>query len=407
MINISEINLKDFDYLLPPERIAQFPLENRDASKLLLCSDPIKEDIFSNVAQYIPRQSMLVFNDTKVVHARLIFSKSTGATIEIFCLDPLAPTREIREAFQQTERCTWKCLVGNVKRWKGEVLRKEFTHKGVKFVLYANKKEDLGDGCFAVEFRWEPPETPFLELLDHAGLVPLPPYITRASDETDAERYQTIYARHEGSVAAPTAGLHFTDKVLNSLKEKQCLFENVTLHVGVGTFRPVSSPDISEHVMHSEQIRVSRSTILSLVENQDKPLIAVGTTSVRTLESLYWAGVRVMTDGKDLCPDVGQWDPYDDRYALNIPVMDSLSALIDYLDSKKLKGYSGSTQLMILPGYKFRLVQGMVTNFHMPQSTLLMLVAAFTGEKWKKAYNYAFENDFRFLSYGDCCLFLR
>jgi S-adenosylmethionine:tRNA ribosyltransferase-isomerase len=407
MNKLPEIDLKDFDYPLPQERIAQYPLENRDASKLLICKEnKITEDIFSNIAHHIPEQSLLVFNNTRVIRARLIFSKKTGATIEIFCLDPLLPTQEVREAFQQSSGCTWKCLVGNVKRWKGEMLRKEFHHQGEKYILFAEMKEDLGDGCFAVEFHWEPAKTRFLELLDHAGLVPLPPYITRAPVDADALRYQTVYAQTDGSVAAPTAGLHFTEKVLHTLQQKQCLFENITLHVGVGTFRPVSSHDISAHVMHSEKICVNRSTLLSLLENQDKPLITVGTTSVRTLESLYWSGVRLLIDGTDIHPEAGQWDPYLDRYDRDIPVRKSLGALIEYLDLKKANSYTGSTQLMILPGYRFRLTDGMITNFHMPRSTLLMLVAAFTGDTWKRAYDFAYEHDFRFLSYGDACLFI-
>ena len=406
MANIPEINLKDFDYQLPPERIAQFPPEERDASKLLICTDHIiKEDVFRNVGHYIPSQSILVFNDTRVVRARLIFSKTTGATIEIFCLSPLSPKQEFHDAFQQTTGCIWKCLVGNVKRWKGELLKKEFIHLGDKYVLFAQRKESLGDGCFAVEFHWEPKNKPFLELLEYAGLVPLPPYITRASVDSDVLRYQTIYAQNEGSVAAPTAGLHFTEKVLSTLKQKQCLFENITLHVGVGTFRPVSSPDISKHIMHGEKIHVTKKTIASILNNFGKPLIAIGTTSVRTLESLYWSGVRLLIDGADFHPEVSQWDPYLDRYDQKISVRKALTTLVEYLDSKKLTSYSGNTQLMIIPGYKFRFTDGMVTNFHMPQSSLLMLVAAFIGETWRNAYDFAYQHDFRFLSYGDVCLF--
>ncbi len=406
MTNIPEINLKDFNYHLPRERIAQFPLEYRDASKLLICSDnTITEDIFSNVAHYIHWQSLLVFNDTKVIRARLIFSKKTGATIEIFCLDPLAPTREVSDEFQQTTGCTWKCLIGNVKRWKGELLEKEFIHMGGKYLLFAQRKEYLGDGCYAVAFHWEPKNKPFLELLEYAGLVPLPPYITRASGDLDVLRYQTIYAQNEGSVAAPTAGLHFTEKILSTLKQKRCLFENITLHVGVGTFRPVSSPDISKHIMHGEKIHVNKKTIISILNNLGKPLIAIGTTSVRTLESLYWSGVRLLIDGAEIHPEAGQWDPYLDRYDQNISVRKALTTLVEYLDSKKLTSYSGSTQLMIIPGYKFRFADGMLTNFHMPQSSLLMLVAAFIGETWRNAYDFAYQHDFRFLSYGDACLF--
>jgi len=408
MVKIPKINPRDFDYHLPPERIAQFPLENRDASKLLICSDQVvTEDIFSNIGDYIPSESLLVFNDTKVIHARLIFSKTTGATIEIFCLSPLSPAQELHDAFKQTGGCIWKCLVGNVKRWKGELLKKEFIHLGEKYVLFAHRKENLGDGCFAVEFHWEPENRSFLDIIEFAGLVPLPPYITRAAADLDAIRYQTIYAQNEGSVAAPTAGLHFTKSVLQSLRQKKCLFENITLHVGIGTFRPVSSPDISAHIMHNEQISVMKNTIITVLENLGKPLIAVGTTSVRTLESLYWSGVRLLIDGNDIHPEVQQWDPYQERYEQDISVEKALTALVEYLDRKKLSGYSGTTQLMILPGYKFRFPDGILTNFHMPQSTLLMLVSAFIGEKWRTAYDFARQHDFRFLSYGDACLFFK
>jgi S-adenosylmethionine:tRNA ribosyltransferase-isomerase len=406
MIKIPVINLRDFDYPLPPERIAQFPLVNRDASKLLICTDKtITEDIFSNIEHYIPPQSLLVFNDTKVFRARLIFSKETGATIEIFCLEPYFPTSEITTAFAQTTNCTWKCLVGNVKRWKGELLKKEFIHMGKSYVLFALNKENLGDGCFAVEFHWEPANISFLELLQLTGFVPLPPYITRAAGDLDALRYQTIYAQNEGSVAAPTAGFHFTNHILNKLKQKGCHFENITLHIGVGTFRPVSAQDISGHIMHSERIYVQKSTINSFMEQVGKTMIAVGTTSVRTLESLYWSGVRLLIDGVDHHPQVQQWDPYQKRYDQGIPVQKALTALVEYLDSKNLAAYSGTTQLMILPGYKFRFTDGIITNFHLPQSTLLMLVSAFIGEKWRVAYEFAYQHDFRFLSYGDACLF--
>ena len=406
MENIPEINLRDYDYSLPPEQIAQFPLENRDASKLLIYSEQtIREDFFSHLGKYIPRHSLLVFNDTKVVPARLIFSKKTGATIEVFCLEPLTPASGVGDALKVTDGCTWRCLVGNVKRWKGELLTKEFTRGGQRYSLSAWKKEDLGDGCFAIEFHWTPPGTRFLELLEYAGLVPLPPYITRAADDSDAERYQTIYAMHEGSVAAPTAGLHFTETVLNSLRQKQCAFENITLHVGLGTFRPVNSPGISAHIMHGERIFVSIDTIHSILENHGKSLIAVGTTSVRAMETLYWAGVRLQVDGNAVHPEVRQWDPYDDHYAKGIAVSEASSSLVEYIVINKMKGYSGTTHLLILPGYRFRFADAMVTNFHMPQSTLLMLVGAFIGKDWRKTYEFALQYNFRFLSYGDACLF--
>lgn len=402
------IRIKDYDYPLPHSRIAQFPKEQRDESKLLIWKDgEITTSVFGGIGNEIPGDCTLVFNNTKVIRARLIFSKHTGATVEIFCLEPLSPVTEIQASFAQTESCTWKCLVGNAKRWKDGILTKSFIREGNKYSLSAEKKEILEDGCFAIAFNWEPAGLSFSEIIELAGLIPLPPYITRASTSLDSNRYQTIYARHEGSVAAPTAGLHFTEQTLDILKKKHISLTNVTLHVGIGTFRPVSADDISEHIMHSEQVSVDLSTIRKLLYDWDKPVFAVGTTSVRTLESLYWIGVKLIIDGDIQHPEVHQWDPYDLHYDQNIPRNDALSALERYLIKKGNEPYTGGTALMIVPGYKFRIVNGMITNFHMPQSTLLMLVAAFIGEDWKRVYKYALEHDFRFLSYGDACLFFK
>ncbi len=400
------LSITDFDYLLPPEQIAQFPLENRDASRLLVCKDSvITEDLFSGIGNYLPEKSLLVFNDTRVIRARLIFAKETGATIEIFCLEPIAPVKEMQAAFAQKELCTWSCLVGNLKRWKEGRLVKHFEIEGEHFSLFAEKKEALGDGCFAIEFHWEPANLAFSTVLERAGLVPLPPYINRASSETDHSRYQTIFAHYEGSVAAPTAGLHFTESVLEELRKKEISAEKVTLHVGLGTFRPVSAPDISQHIMHSEKIIVQPELIRQLAVNTTRPVVAVGTTSARTLESLYWLGVKLIVDGDGLHPEISQWDPYEERFSTGIPRQEALSALLDYLERKGMSEYSGSTQLMIVPGYSYRIVNGLITNFHLPQSTLLLLIAAFIGDDWKTAYQYALEHGFRFLSYGDACLF--
>jgi S-adenosylmethionine:tRNA ribosyltransferase-isomerase len=405
MALIPDLRPEEFDYSLPPERIAQFPLENRDDSKLLVWNQgTISESKFRNLPGFIPKNSLLVFNNTRVIRARLIFTKDTGATVEIFCLEPLSASGDYHSALLQTRSCTWKCLIGNVKRWKEGLLEKVSLNHGKEFTLRAEKMEELGDGCFSVKFTWEPVDVTFLEILENAGLIPLPPYISRASSDLDAQRYQTIYAHEEGSVAAPTAGLHFTTPVLKELEKKHCGFENVTLHVGLGTFRPMSALTVSGHVMHHEKIVVSIETIRSLLNHGNHPIIAVGTTSVRTLESLYWLGAALIADPTVL-PEVSQWEPYRDDNCDEVSPAQALTALIDYLEVNDLASYSGNTQLMILPGYNFRLTDGLITNFHMPQSTLLMLVSAFTGDRWKAAYQYALDHDFRFLSYGDACLF--
>ena len=401
-----DIRIEDFDYPLPDVRIAQFPLEVRDSSKLLIWKDgKIGETIFSQVDKHIPESSLLVFNDTKVVRARLIFTKDTGATIEIFCLEPVLPTTEIQGAFRQTGGCSWTCLVGNAKKWKDGVLHKEIRHNNKVYLLHAMKQEDLGDGHFLVQFDWEPASLTFSEILEVSGRIPLPPYINRSDSPLDSQRYQTIYAKHEGSVAAPTAGLHFTEEVMKKLQQKNVTFEKLALHVGVGTFRPVSTPTLSGHIMHSEKIIVTVDTIHNLIGHLGNPVVAVGTTSVRTLESLYWSGVKILSGDTGQVSGIHQWDPYDEKYSHPYSAEEALKALEEYLHKHHETAYSGTTQLMIVPGYRYRLVNAMITNFHMPQSTLLLLVAAFIGDDWKKAYTYALEHNFRFLSYGDTCLF--
>jgi S-adenosylmethionine:tRNA ribosyltransferase-isomerase len=383
-------------------------MEKRDESKLLIWKDgKINTSVFAKIGDELPADSMLIFNNTKVIHARLIFSKNTGATIEVLCLEPLLPVTELQASFEQKASCTWKCLVGNVKRWKNGILKKHFVIEGNSYSLSAGKTGNLGDGCFSVTFNWEPSALSFSEIIELAGMMPLPPYINRASAAIDNLRYQTIYAKHEGSVAAPTAGLHFTEATLGILKKKNITFRNVTLHVGIGTFRPVSVEDVSLHRMHPEKVSVELSTISDLIEHVQKPVFAIGTTSVRTLESLYWLGVKLIIDGDRWEPFIHQWDAYDPRYDKNIPVTGALSALANHLTKTGCDNYTGGTELMIVPGYRFRIVKGMVTNFHMPQSTLLLLVAAFIGDDWKRVYEYALQHDFRFLSYGDACLFFR
>ncbi len=406
MFDPDAINITEYNYLLPPGRIAQFPLPERDESKLLICKQGhISEDIFSNIPQHLPENSLLVFNDTRVIRARLIFTKPTGAQIEIFCLEPIAPTSEIQAAFHQQTSSTWKCLVGNLKRWKTGILVHETMHEGIKNQLFAERISDFMDGSFEIAFSWNPPERSFSEMLGFTGLIPLPPYIHRPTESLDANRYQTVYAAHEGSVAAPTAGLHFTDSLLQRMLQKGIECEKVTLHVGIGTFRPVSVDNLSDHVMHHEKIVISRKTIARLINNLNRPVFAVGTTSARTLESLYWLGVRMIREGHGPHHVVEQWYPYQQGQSDHITVLQSLETMQAYLEKHNLEEYSGQTQLMIVPGYQYKILSGLITNFHMPQSTLLLLVAALIGDNWKKAYAFALSNGFRFLSYGDSSLF--
>ncbi|MCX6306227.1 MAG: S-adenosylmethionine:tRNA ribosyltransferase-isomerase [Bacteroidetes bacterium] len=406
MFDPGAICIKDFDYVLPSEQIAQFPLATRDASKLLIYNrGNIDEDVFSNIDRYLPPNSLLVFNNTRVIRARLLFKKPTGGQIEIFCLEPLSPFAEIHAAFHQQSASSWKCLVGNLKRWKSGSIMMECIHQGRMHQMFADRVADCGDGCFEIAFRWDPPEKTFSEIIELMGLIPLPPYIDRPAELSDNDRYQTIYAAHEGSVAAPTAGLHFTTDLIHRLHEHGFESENVTLHVGIGTFRPVAVEHIRDHVMHNEKIIVSRKTIERLRDSPGRPVFAVGTTSARTLESLYWLGISVIQHGLRHHPAVTQWAPYQQLPGDAITTQQSLAALVNYLDEHHLQEYSGETRLMIVPGYRYRILSGIITNFHMPQSTLLLLVAAMIGDDWKKTYEHAMQNGFRFLSYGDSCLF--
>lgn len=400
------IRIEDFDYLLPAERIAQFPLETRDSSKLLVYKDGcIADDRFSGIDQHLPKNCLLVFNNTRVIRARLIFSKPTGGRIEIFCLEPMFPTAEIQQAFHQKSSSTWKCLVGNMKRWKSETLTTECNTHGVTHQMFADLKTDCQDGTFEISFKWSPPEKTFSEILELMGKIPLPPYINRQPVTSDNDRYQTVYARNEGSVAAPTAGLHFTPSLISQLRSKGIETENVTLHVGMGTFRSVVAEQIRDHLMHQEKIVISRNTIHQLLSNLNRPVIAVGTTSARTLESLYWLGVSLILDHSGNHPVVSQWIPYQQNTERMISVRQSLQAIINYLDERKLDEFSGETQLMIVPGYQYRIISGLITNFHFPKSTLLLLVAAMIGDDWQRVYKHALDNGYRFLSYGDSCLF--
>ncbi len=402
--NLSNLNINDFTYDLTDERIAKFPLKQRDESKLLIHKNNKTSDAsFKNLAKFLPPDSLLVLNNTKVVRARLFFRKPTGAVIEIFCLEPVEPTTEIQLSFQQKGSAVWKCLVGNARRWKSRRLTSIFDNDNKRSELSATIKGKTGD-AFLILFKWEPENLCFAEILEQAGKVPLPPYLHREAVESDKTRYQTVYAVRDGSVAAPTAGLHFTNAVFDSLKHKNIGFDYLTLHVGAGTFKPVGDDGIENHEMHTEQVLISRQLIENLKKNTGK-LIAVGTTSVRTLESIYWFGVKLESI-KSASFEIRQFDPYGDLALQDLPPEKALQNVLDQLEKEQTDHLSGTTQLMIMPGYSYRIINGMVTNFHQPRSTLLLLIAAWLEDKWKEIYDYALENDFRFLSYGDSCLFL-
>lgn len=399
------ISVRDYDYHLPAAQIAQYPLAGRDASKLLVFrnGEPTT-GTFSNIGNHLPGNGLLIFNDTKVIRARLQFQKTTGARIEIFCLEPISPFRELQEAFLVKTGCTWKCLVGNIKRWRSGKITRTIRSEYFETDLTAEVNKRFHDGSFAITFSWNNPSATFADILDAAGVVPLPPYIQRVANEEDTIRYQTVYAENKGSVAAPTAGLHFTKPLLTQLRKAGFTFGSVTLHVGVGTFRPVTSETIAEHEMHSERIVVSRTLIRQLLAHIGKPIVAVGTTSARAMETLYWMGTSII-NGKENPFITGQWDPYNEHQT-HPSATESLRALENHLAENLLDEIQGDTRLLIMPGYQYKIVTDLITNFHMPQSTLLLLVAALVGEDWRKAYAYALENGFRFLSYGDSCLFL-
>lgn len=403
-MDFDKINIQDYDYNLPAERIAQYPLTQRDQSKLLLYRDKrIKTFSFSEMDALVPEKSILVFNDTKVIPARILFTKDTGTTIEIFCLEP-AFSGEVEQALQATQRATWKCFVGNAKRWKDQELRKQFWYEGKEGLLKARKIESNQDS-FVVEFEWSPENLSFSEVIEALGKTPLPPYIKRNAEDADKQRYQTIYAQHQGSVAAPTAGLHFSYQVFEKLKNKEILFCPVTLHVGAGTFKPVTT-SIQDHIMHEEFISISKTTIEIIANTNQHKIISVGTTTLRTLESIYWFGVKLIEANRDVEFAIEQWDPYKER-DVEISVQDSLERVLEYMKTNKIEQLTGQTRLLIVPGYQIRIPHMLLTNFHMPKSTLLLLIAAFIGDSWKEVYEYALQHNFRFLSYGDSCLLFR
>jgi S-adenosylmethionine:tRNA ribosyltransferase-isomerase len=401
---MTDIDINDYDYDLPENRIAQYPVQERDMSQLLVYKDEkIIKDSFRNIDEYLPPDSLLVVNNTRVIRARILFQKETGAKVEILCLEPLSPV-DYSLIFKSKGPVEWKCIIGNLKKWKSGILTHSFAY-GSKHCLYAEKLEPIGD-AWRVRFSWTKEDLSFGEVIEATGHIPLPPYITREDTKEDIERYQTVFSNEWGSVAAPTAGLHFTDYVFEKIKARGIKKAVVTLHVGAGTFQPVKARYISGHEMHCEHFSADAEMISMLLENQGR-IIPVGTTSVRTLESLYWLGVKLIAKSAvtERGLALGQWEAYGMK--TSVTVNDSLQALLNYLNKRKLAVLHASTSILIVPGYEFRLTNGMVTNFHQPRSTLLLLISAWTGTKWKEIYTFALENGFRFLSYGDSSLLMR
>jgi S-adenosylmethionine:tRNA ribosyltransferase-isomerase len=402
-----QINISDFSYVLPDEKIAKFPLTHRDESKLLFYKDGnIRDEIFTSISKIFPKNSLIIFNNTRVIHARLLFKRTTGAQIEVFCIEPLDHL-DYQLAFASKQSCSWKCMVGNAKRWKKEeLLTKEvLTPNGT---INLNVKQDGKSGeLFVVHFSWDGKLT-FAEVLHHAGILPLPPYLNRDTEESDEERYQTIYAKVQGSVAAPTAGLHFTNTVFESLTAKNISRDEVTLHVGAGTFKPVKSDTLAEHEMHEETVFVTLQTLRNMHRQllEQQKLVAIGTTSTRTLESLYWHGVKLIQGQTAPTLSISQWTPYE-LDTEGISAAQSMAAIIQNLEANQLTALQGSTQIIITPGYSFKMVDILVTNFHQPENTLILLIAAFVGKDWKHIYEHALTNGYRFLSYGDSSVLFR
>ena len=402
-MDTKHIHISDFNYELPEKCIAKFPVTPRDHSKLLIYDKGnVSEDVFYNIANYLPKGELMVFNNTRVIQARIHFRKETGAVIEVFLLEPAQPS-DYELMFQSRGHCAWLCMVGNLKKWKEGTLQRSFNVRGRDVTLKAVRRHEQGTSQW-IDFSWDD-DVPFADILDAVGELPIPPYLNRDTEESDKITYQTVYSKIKGSVAAPTAGLHFTDGVLRSIDNHGIEREELTLHVGAGTFRPVKSEEIAGHDMHTEYISVSRATLERLVSH-DAKAIAVGTTSVRTLESLYYIGARlaVNPDASEEDLHVAQWEPYDTHP--RITPVEALNNIIFYLDRNGMGAFHGSTQIIIAPGYDYKIVKMLVTNFHQPQSTLLLLVSAFVHGDWRRIYDYALANDFRFLSYGDSSLII-
>ena len=393
MIPQQSIKIADYTYNLPDEKIAKFPLKERDKCKLLIYKDKeISEGVFSDITDLLDKDSLLVVNNTKVIPARLEFFTENGARIEIFCLEPFSPA-DYENNFAAKNSCSWKSLAGNLKRWKNFNLKREFSYNNENIIFEAEKTEVSG-GEVIVKFSWTGDYT-FSDIIEIVGQIPIPPYLNRKAETSDTVDYQTVYSHFKGSVAAPTAGLHFTPQLLDSLK---CEKAALTLHVGAGTFKPVKSETIGGHEMHREVFEVSRDTLEKILKFSSK-ITAVGTTSVRTLETLYWSGIKILKGENPVT--LSQWECYENEP--NTDAETAIRAIIDFIDKKGEKSFKASTSVMICPGYKYRIVNNIITNFHQPQSTLLLLVAAAVGEDWKKIYDYALNNNFRFLSYGDSC----
>ncbi|MGE5108511.1 MAG: S-adenosylmethionine:tRNA ribosyltransferase-isomerase [Sphingobacteriales bacterium] len=405
MINPRELAIKDFTYHLPDDRIAKYPLPKRDESKLLVYKNGrIEEDIYKNISQHIPPNSLLIFNNTKVIEARILFQKATGGVIELFCLEPYEHTDPLH-AMQVTGTVKWKCMVGGAGKWKHGPLEKKVEvviNQKKQSLFFKAEVADKTTEAFIINFSWQPAHLHFSEVLHHLGVIPLPPYIKRKAEASDYERYQTVYAREEGSVAAPTAGLHFTNEVLQKLDEKNITHQFVTLHVGAGTFKPVKSETMGQHEMHAEWIEVKKETIEYILNYLPKEIIPVGTTSLRTLETLYWMGLKAYYNpGISLEEiEIKQWDAYDLSGKTIITEL-ALQSLLTWMNERKMEQLIISTKILIVPGYTPKIADAIITNFHQPNSTLLLLVAALIGKDWKQVYDYALQNDFRFLSYGD------
>ncbi|MCK4662698.1 MAG: S-adenosylmethionine:tRNA ribosyltransferase-isomerase [Bacteroidales bacterium] len=402
MIAEKNILLDDYNYELPDNRIAKYPLKQKDKSKLLVFKNgTITDNNFENIADYFSDNSLIVFNNTKVIQARLEFEKETGAKIEIFCLEPYFPSEYV-SAFQQKGKCSWKCIVGNLKKWKNQSLVKPFYFNNELYSLKAEKIKSKNNSQI-IEFTWDKKLT-FSEVLENIGVTPIPPYLNRKAEESDKSNYQTIYSKYKGSVAAPTAGLHFTKKVFENLEKKNIKNTELTLHVGAGTFIPVKSKIIGGHVMHTEHFMVKIENLKIILKNI-KNIVAVGTTTVRTLESIYWLGVKIIKNPQ-INPEnlsISQWEVYE--FDESISSEKALKSMLNYMIKHERNVLFASTQIIIVTGYDFKIVKTLITNFHQPKSTLLLLVSAFIGENWKNVYKYALDNNFRFLSYGDSCLF--
>ncbi|MDD2636512.1 MAG: S-adenosylmethionine:tRNA ribosyltransferase-isomerase [Bacteroidales bacterium] len=403
-----QININEYDYNLPYDRIAKYPLTKRDSSKLLIGKDSnYTQDKFLNISEYLPADSLIVFNNTRVINARMHFTKETGAQIEVFCLQPISPI-DYSLALATNTKCSWNCLVGNNKKWKSGNLTKTIKINGQNTSISISKIQQL-ENSFEILFEWDNPEIHFSDILENSGDIPIPPYLNRKSEDKDKITYQTIYSQLQGSVAAPTAGLHFTDNVIEKIQKKNITTDYVTLHVGAGTFHPIKTDNAAEHEMHTEHFIITRNNIKNLIDHFGN-ITVVGTTSVRSLESLFIIACKVYDDPKNITCEfqISQWEAYDNSIEiLKNRKLEILKHLNNWMEENKIEQLNCSTQIMIVPGYKFVFTNRLITNFHQPKSTLLLLLAAFIGEQeWQKAYKFAFDNEFRFLSYGDSCLFL-